>query len=777
MVKGSFEAETSEVAPHLDRAKIGRHLIIAAWAIEILAATIGVLIAVLVIIKTQHTIGKTTTNGEDFASGMMAAFLGGLPFIMVAAVELTKIPLATACYHARSKLWQITLLLGLIFLMVITFETILNGFERNFTQRTYVIKQQKKKLIAAEEALEKTENDILQFSSITRDTIRSEYEAEIQQIDQNRTKELTELDRQIQQARITYSGRDAEAIRSKRDQIGVEIRKLDTNFETERARIETDFSNQYGQSSEAVQSKRTTLERRVDSTREDLVQSRSAEQRELSAIKDEKGNAESLEREVSRIQQDFENRERTAQSNFETRRDGLEKELESAAANLNELTETREATIKSEDADSPLTPHEQIVKEVTERFSERIDTAESNFTRLQNESSTLSVASELQAILRQKDVAITNAKKAFQDQNSKGARERATVREKYTQARGKKEEQLERLLKQLTNLSLQSLGAELTAKRDAILSKQKSDYESSRSELVRNREDLSQKLANALKATEDILQPVIEGLQERRSGTVGRYDDLRKTALQRHSRSQEEQITREGQTAQMREIVRELSGERLAIRDNIGKLAEDSQIYRVAALWTGKDSPADVSNKELRLISLIWFGSLAAITAWTGILLAFGGLAVRYGRRNRDGLNLRKAVHSIRRYFVTRRRVRMKPREVVVEKIVEKPVEVIKEVPVDKIVFRDVPKEVVRKELVYVPFFTDDPEYLDGQTSVDRAKIDGATSKNTRAKKPRASRKKKETPSVANERLSVEQEVQEELPEVTQAENDSGQSI
>ena len=33
-----------------------------------------------------------------------------------------------------------------------------------------------------------------------------------------------------------------------------------------------------------------------------------------------------------------------------------------------------------------------------------------------------------------------------------------------------------------------------------------------------------------------------------------------------------------------------------------------------------------------------------------------------------------------------------------------------KEVPVDRIVFKDVPREIVRKELVYVPFFTDDPE-------------------------------------------------------------------
>ena len=36
----------------------------------------------------------------------------------------------------------------------------------------------------------------------------------------------------------------------------------------------------------------------------------------------------------------------------------------------------------------------------------------------------------------------------------------------------------------------------------------------------------------------------------------------------------------------------------------------------------------------------------------------------------------------------------------------------MKEVPVDKVVFRDVPREVVVKELVYVPLYTSDPSLL-----------------------------------------------------------------
>ena len=68
-----------------------------------------------------------------------------------------------------------------------------------------------------------------------------------------------------------------------------------------------------------------------------------------------------------------------------------------------------------------------------------------------------------------------------------------------------------------------------------------------------------------------------------------------------------------------------------------------------------------------------------------------------------------------------------------IEKEVVRTVEVVKEVPVDKVVFKEVAKEIVRKELVYVPMFTDDPDLLrermaapkggdgaaDGETSED----------------------------------------------------------
>ena len=48
-----------------------------------------------------------------------------------------------------------------------------------------------------------------------------------------------------------------------------------------------------------------------------------------------------------------------------------------------------------------------------------------------------------------------------------------------------------------------------------------------------------------------------------------------------------------------------------------------------------------------------------------------------------------------------------------IEKEVEKIVEVVKEVPVDRVVTQEVPKEIVRKEMVYVPFYSSEGGTLD----------------------------------------------------------------
>ena len=59
--------------------------------------------------------------------------------MIVAIVELTKIPLATAVYYSARFSWRIVFIIGLLLVNVSTFETIVTGFERINRERTKVV--------------------------------------------------------------------------------------------------------------------------------------------------------------------------------------------------------------------------------------------------------------------------------------------------------------------------------------------------------------------------------------------------------------------------------------------------------------------------------------------------------------------------------------------------------------------------------------------------------------------------------------------------------------
>ena len=114
----------------------GKFLLKMAWTVEILVAVIGICIAIIVVINAQGT-----QNLEDLAGRSLKLndiTFGGI-FFIVAIVELTKIPLATAVYYSVRIYWKIIFLIGLLLVNVSTFETIVTGFERINRERTKIV--------------------------------------------------------------------------------------------------------------------------------------------------------------------------------------------------------------------------------------------------------------------------------------------------------------------------------------------------------------------------------------------------------------------------------------------------------------------------------------------------------------------------------------------------------------------------------------------------------------------------------------------------------------
>ena len=83
-------------------------------------------------------------------------FMMGMIFMIVAIVEITKIPLAAAVYYSRKTMWTVTFLFALIAVNVSTFETIVTGFERINNNRTSDIKKLIIKKTTLEQQLAKT---------------------------------------------------------------------------------------------------------------------------------------------------------------------------------------------------------------------------------------------------------------------------------------------------------------------------------------------------------------------------------------------------------------------------------------------------------------------------------------------------------------------------------------------------------------------------------------------------------------------------------------------
>lgn len=141
----------------------------------------------------------------------------------------------------------------------------------------------------------------------------------------------------------------------------------------------------------------------------------------------------------------------------------------------------------------------------------------------------------------------------------------------------------------------------------------------------------------------------------------------------------------------------------------------------------GSYTISQLTQADLDEAFIYWFGILAFVISIIGSGVAYAGLHLGDERmheyRNKPGygiggiyLRLARVFITLRKYFLTKLKLLFKPKIVEVEKEVEKIVEKIIEKPVveEKIVYQkiEVPKEIIKKVYVHVPFPTDDPELL-----------------------------------------------------------------
>ena len=183
-------------------------LIRLAWVVEILAVTIGLTISVVMGLATYHSFEQS--GGAGFVEGTAAILVTALPFILIAVVELCKIPLVFAFMAVKSMFWRSLFLVSVLFLCLITFETMFNGFERNFANLNRAIDERKlenanfeseKKLLEMRRAqiLKFTEEELIAEVTENRTLINESFEAQTAEINAQVRSELAAIDYSFEQ--------------------------------------------------------------------------------------------------------------------------------------------------------------------------------------------------------------------------------------------------------------------------------------------------------------------------------------------------------------------------------------------------------------------------------------------------------------------------------------------------------------------------------------------------------------------------------------------------
>ena len=203
----------------------GRKLLITAWAVEILAASIGLIIAF-----TMAYDAYTNSEVKNMNTSINA-LLGALPFLLIAIIEPTKIPLAGGLYKVKNWGWKLLILVALLGLTAVTFETLFTGLERQVTNVTAQINRGKNAIQVLDKQNLQIEATINQLRSIDLSAETKDLDTQIQK---NRSLE----EQQINAAKQDYENKLV-TLNNQIDTINKQLTKIETE-QNQRYQVKVD---------------------------------------------------------------------------------------------------------------------------------------------------------------------------------------------------------------------------------------------------------------------------------------------------------------------------------------------------------------------------------------------------------------------------------------------------------------------------------------------------------------------------------------------------------
>ena len=219
-----------------------KFLIQLGWTVEIIAVVIGLAISVVVSYSAYKSFPHEK-GAVNLLEGYFAMSVASLPFILVAVAELCKIPLTYAFMCVKNIAWRLLFLFFVMFLCLITFETMFNGFERNFANLNRAIDFRKNEIESLDSQIALLTRQKKNTQAFTEDELLGDVSQSRETINEKYTQMISRLNAKTAQFTAGQNG-------SQKQQINAEIERLmdvrDTYYEdwkSEKRSLETRFSS------------------------------------------------------------------------------------------------------------------------------------------------------------------------------------------------------------------------------------------------------------------------------------------------------------------------------------------------------------------------------------------------------------------------------------------------------------------------------------------------------------------------------------------------------
>jgi hypothetical protein len=703
----------------------GKKILATAWVVEIIAAAIGLFIA-----WTQAWRAIYNVDDPNF-NHWLNAILGALPFLLIAIIEPMKIPLAAGLYRVKHFGWKLLILFGLLGLTAVTFETMLTGLETQNYNVTRVVTDANIKILKVNNELETKVNKLREIEDNTKEKTIVDSEKGISAIRDSANENRESINKEMYQRVNPLIERKKEI----QDTIG-SLQSLD------------------------------------DSSTEGF---------EASILLEKKGLNEQLEGIRKRRGDEINDyRKLIVDENKSTRSqsDKIERDLNDQKISIiseikdlnNRQDQARESYIKSvQDAKNLL---DRDLSSISKRFEQEL--SDCNFgcggvrTRKSNQENTSQAAHQLNLetlktehndIIEKIDVDILRLRekeKGIAESPRSSVNFEAIDPEKIEGINRRYATQIKRIEKKIEDINdeLGRIRQEQSGRSKLKLAQARKQLETTDDEI----KYIQDQFGPRLEAVTAQMEAEIKALQGGRERELNSIEERR------------------GRIGGLKNDIESLRSEK---DEQLGKkrvASMESPIYRLTALVYGVSDIVDIKQEQLKWVSGVWFGSIAFIAATVGTVLALISFILRdpqaftekerwYRTKNlkrltrlgvlrvfslvraltqlilrlvvlladlrhlMNGFFGRKLQRSVRRLNVSFRKKLHSPRikiiekevevvrevikEVPVDRVVTTEVEVIKEVPVDRVVTTEVLVEVFRERVIHVPIASDDLSILE----------------------------------------------------------------